>query len=574
MAEGRKGKPMEKRSEAWLHFTETRDDHGNVKAECNKCKDLLARKNGTSNLWKHAELCLGVVRPSKRPRQRSPPCPPLSRTGCGSSSEREPGLEEEDEPSRDLARMIVDGYDPSIVENNHFRSFVRRLNPGFKVPSRRDVETMCDGILGVQERLDKQFERVQEELRTVYENRCQSSSDKVQEMGPEQQQLPPALPLPCAPSHPSGLSDTRESNQKEASKHLARMIAFGGYDPLLVEDECFKSFVASLSQGFQVPSCLDIQKVCDGILVNARKSRWDMVRRAPGKVSLAIGKTKLLEAEEVDYTVCHFIDDEWKHRKLVLDAYMHTAMDNVCFFASTSFKSIIEEEDVNQEHRIGDRLCVVAYDKTDDAVWYLDSINPMGTDAATAAFCVDNLANATGDNADYYKDFKEYFHDKDLADFLKEAIDYLDKAIEEEYLVWSIPLVLDPRYKLQHTEKLFKCAFGADKADIMISKVTEYLKELYTDLNEDGDTDSNDIDQLGRQWDEYHHYVNDGPIDDPTQEFDILDWWKNHSSNQYPTLARMARDFLAMPTCTKLSYDEITQARSILRGHSKARRHD
>jgi len=53
-----------------------------------------------------------------------------------------------------------------------------------------------------------------------------------------------------------------------------------------------------------------------------------------------------------------------------------------------------------------------------------------------------------------------------------------------------------------------------------------------------------------------------------TKDFDILKWWKAHSS-EYPMVARMARDALAMPTCSKLSSDQLAQVRSILRGYSK-----
>jgi len=52
------------------------------------------------------------------------------------------------------------------------------------------------------------------------------------------------------------------------------------------------------------------------------------------------------------------------------------------------------------------------------------------------------------------------------------------------------------------------------------------------------------------------------------EDFDILKWWKAHSS-EYPMVARMARDALAMPTCSKLSSDQLAQVRSILRGYSK-----
>jgi len=54
------------------------------------------------------------------------------------------------------------------------------------------------------------------------------------------------------------------------------------------------------------------------------------------------------------------------------------------------------------------------------------------------------------------------------------------------------------------------------------------------------------------------------------EDFDILKWWKVHSS-EYPMVARMARDALAMPTSSKLSSDQFAEVRSILRGYSKRR---
>ena len=59
-----------------------------------------------------------------------------------------------------------------------------------------------------------------------------------------------------------------------------------------------------------------------------------------------------------------------------------------------------------------------------------------------------------------------------------------------------------------------------------------------------------------------------GHLAPATKDFDVLKWWKAHSS-EYPMVARMARDALAMPTCSKLSSDQLAQVRSILRGYSK-----
>lgn len=218
---GRKGARMKRRAGVWVHFTETRDGDGNVTAECKECKARLVGDHGTSSLWKHAELCHGAVRSPKRPKQQQqqPPCDP-SRSGCGSSPEREPGagLEEDDdeEASRDLARMIaLHGFDPSIVEDDHFMRFLRRLNPGFKVPSRCDIEEMCDGILDVQERLHKQFEiqcklllHIQEKLKMI---QCKSSKEKVQNIGGAAPICSAQETAPVAASPPDSISSDEEA---------------------------------------------------------------------------------------------------------------------------------------------------------------------------------------------------------------------------------------------------------------------------------------------------------------------------------------------------------------------------
>lgn len=47
-------------------------------------------------------------------------------------------------------------------------------------------------------------------------------------------------------------------------------------------------------------------------------------------------------------------------------------------------------------------------------------------------------------------------------------------------------------------------------------------------------------------------YLNDAYESTVLTDFDILNWWKVHSS-VYPTLARIARDILAIPTSTVAS---------------------
>lgn len=61
----------------------------------------------------------------------------------------------------------------------------------------------------------------------------------------------------------------------------------------------------------------------------------------------------------------------------------------------------------------------------------------------------------------------------DNARVLQDAINTLDRRMHDSYLVWSIPLVLDPRYKLTYIEFSFRRAFGSKEAAYYISEVTQ-----------------------------------------------------------------------------------------------------
>ncbi|RLN05038.1 zinc finger BED domain-containing protein RICESLEEPER 1-like [Panicum miliaceum] len=194
----------------------------------------------------------------------------------------------------------------------------------------------------------------------------------------------------------------------------------------------------------------------------------------------------------------------------------------------------------------------------------------------------------------------------DSARVLRDAIDTLDRRIHDSYLVWSVPLVLDPRYKLAYIEFSFRRAFGSKAAAYYISEVATKIRKLYTEYTEhdDGATDGADsdgaaaravgsADLLEQAWDEHcrargedgmnvmppvassypeaetelDRYLRDR-LAPRAEGFDILSWWKAHSF-EYPTVARMARDALAMPTCSQLSSEQLAHVRSILRGYSK-----
>ncbi|CAL5004353.1 unnamed protein product [Urochloa decumbens] len=590
--------------------------------------------------------------------------------------------------------------------------------------------------------------------------------------------LPPPLPrtdppppFPCAPSCcDDELPDREHEEEKEANKHLAQMIALHGHDPLLIEDECFRSFVGSLNPEFKLPSRLAIEEMCDGIFDEARKDLLSRLSHTPGRVSLAIATAKIMDGK-VLYTACHFIDDEWKLHKVVLDAYLvgpvpifygalsglpEVTLNSDCFkwtindvANGISKRGILDklfmvawemggmDVDVEMQGYMKQKfctgfqtevICVMFMDrsfhfiaerlklpvdlttKTFNGMEKLDLtrqkrhqlFSHMGLEYLQAhdqfwysIYCSLKILQKDGSNliADTDKELAEVFckvwgqlyqgiqrisasrgptsnlclielfkvrevlqselarttaRGKDVADILTNAKFILEMLIEVACQGWSVPLMLDPRYKLTYIKFTFSRAFGSFKAAQKISKVTRGIKNMFADYIESDDGISGaDSDRVTQNvatgsgasdpleaWDEHRRSQNgradDGSsldaeeglrhrLEDPsigtaagsstdsleqawekhcrsrdsridtssylavekeldryldddlapqTEGFDILNWWKIHSL-EYPTVARMARDVLAMPTCSKLSSDQMGHVRSIIRGYSK-----
>ena len=184
----------------------------------------------------------------------------------------------------------------------------------------------------------------------------------------------PRPPVPGAsPSSSSrGRPETDGLRDKIASSSadLARMILLRGYDASFVEDSYFRSFVQSLDPGFEVPSRVAIEEMCDVIFDEAREELFSRLRRAPGRVSLAVGKAKTPEAGEVIYIACHLIDDQWNLHKFVLDAFVVEGAERDYTVGPIFGGHVIVDDDpkdhifhVISEHK--DRLSMVAYDITD-----------------------------------------------------------------------------------------------------------------------------------------------------------------------------------------------------------------
>ncbi|CAL5009765.1 unnamed protein product [Urochloa decumbens] len=707
------------RSSVWEHFTHFTTVDGKSKAECKRCRRVLvaASKNGTSSLLRHVENCKGLG-------------------GNGTDG---------------LDQLITDAawdlpplpWDPPLPLSCDLPSPLPCTDLPLPFP--------CDSL----------------------------PSLPCTDPPPSFPCDPPPL-LPCtdpprrfpgaAPQQDDELPDREHDLGEEARKHLAQLIALHGYDPLLIEDDCFRRFVGSLNPEFKLPSRFAVEEMCDDIFDEARKDLLSRLSCFHGKISLAVSTTKTVHGE-VLYTACHFIDDEWNLHKMVLDAYLVAPIP--IFYGpllgvpEVTPKSNFSDRAGNDilhgvlQHGILERLFIMvwAIKKSDemkryvkqlisvDLTYFLDTalhsiagpsiiLNPnfttdmyekvhglgltrenrrqqfshIGLDhlqahdnhwyscycslellrkhgsctiagkdcsqlmevlckiwgptyralqrISTSRYPTSNeclvvlfklreilqseVERTDGNNSISYNGSGIFINDDDVADVLREAKDTLDKIIQDTYLVWSVPLVLDPRYKLTYIKFIFSRAFGSGGARY-ISEVTRKMKKLYADYVEydggisgadsDGVTETagssadplgqawgehcrsgdgmadvgSDLDAeeelyrsleglvigssdpLGQAWDkhcrsrgrggrtdargyldaekELDRYLED-PHETATEGFDILNWWRVNSW-RYPTVARMAKDALAMPTSSNLSPEQMAHVSSIVRGYSK-----
>ncbi|KAG1347008.1 zinc finger BED domain-containing protein RICESLEEPER 1 [Cocos nucifera] len=134
------------RSLVWNDFTKEQKADGSFVAICNHCKKQLtaSSRSGTTHLKNHLGICMS----SKRLKRKKLVVRRLVLKSTDAKNDGAPGLEHpqfDQELSRqDLARMVVlHGYPFSIVHHVGFRTFVRNLQPQFKLPSYDVVKADC-----------------------------------------------------------------------------------------------------------------------------------------------------------------------------------------------------------------------------------------------------------------------------------------------------------------------------------------------------------------------------------------------------------------------------------------------
>uniref|UniRef100_A0ACD5VDA3 Uncharacterized protein n=2 Tax=Avena sativa TaxID=4498 RepID=A0ACD5VDA3_AVESA len=171
---------------------------------------------------------------------------------------------------------------------------------------------------------------------------------------------------------------------------------------------------------------------------------------------------------------------------------------------------------------------------------------------------------------------------------VKEMENKFHKYFMESYLTNCIPVILDPRFKMEHVEFRLTTYFGVD-APKHIQEVmtainalcTEYAAELegVVDLstqerNEEGvvlaDSALSDWDEhvklkKANNRNELQRYLEED-FHPRTADFDILKWWDVNSA-RYPILASIARDVLAVPASATTSESAFSTCGRVITDH-------
>ncbi|KAH9783596.1 zinc finger BED domain-containing protein RICESLEEPER 1 [Citrus sinensis] len=132
----------------------------------------------------------------------------------------------------------------------------------------------------------------------------------------------------------------------------------------------------------------------------------------------------------------------------------------------------------------------------------------------------------------------------------------IDLFFSKNYSVRVIAVILDPRLKMDGVQLHYKKIYGRD-ADRYIEKVAKDFRDVYDAY---AATDSNSsksypmLDATSSPKSELDLYMKELKIP-AVQQLDILAWWRGNAPF-YPTLARMARDYLALEEPFNDEFDE------------------
>lgn len=504
---------------------------------------------------------------------------------------------------QELARMIIlHGHPFSIVEHDEMRRVIKNLSPMVDAVSRNDMEKHCVALF--------QKEKVKHKDRMALSSRRISLSASIWTPdGPE-----PAVKYLCLTAHfigedwkvhritikfglfwSSPVDVERIIHCKEATVPESES---GSYNIILdaVRDWNLDKKILSLTSVGDVrkdtntvklkemlieKKCLPIRGrlyniACVDDIINSvvSKGKADIVRLVGDIVmdffvahaSSPLAQQQLLEVISQMGMKCPQEDAKWWHKIFFrLEVLLH-------------FKKLFPSEEVlaPEDMNVTESICKIL------RTFYraIETISCSSSVTANIYFNeVWKVRTVLQEEASS--------NNVEISTLVMEMQEVFNEYWQNSYLWLSIPVVLDPRFKISFIEFRLKRAFGANSVSYL-SEIRETVQELFSEYcnpadRPDGDISNSaalavvDSDSL-EDWDQHlneqascqistelEDYLEDGLVP-RKDDFDILNWWMNHTT-KYPTLAAIAQDVLAMPASAVQSEAALSSSGPVIPKH-------
>jgi len=461
------------------------------------------------------------------------------------------------------------------LDNERFKSFLRSVNPGYSLPTRDAISGMCDGIVA----------EAQESLKS----KLRSSPGRVTlAVGRAQTIRGEAIYTAC-----HFIDDQWKLHRVLLDAYVVAP-AIGYHDPLIGVNEVTPQMLPERV----VTDCLELSITPANLYRMAGETTDEFQSRIIGEIKQQLlenpnngldhhGTTyHMSKALETDATYidsvlhstarCLGLDREftnevfgdvqiyninrrkreWLLPYLRLDSPLEYGEQWYSWYCTLKTMHLGGLNAVDGSKSFVSLVCEV-WGEIHRAIQRISTSTCPASDLGPVLLKVSDALKTEIENADVSLQFKGFQGVRTVVDVLRHAKETLDEAIQDSYLLWAIPLALDPRHKLR-TTPIFESVFGSkEEAQNKIAEVKGKMHDLYTNYA-----------QGGNELDSYLELEDDAA---PQTEafFDVLGWWRDHGIRQYPTVAEMARNVLATPMCGRLPSEKMAHVSSIVRGYTQ-----
>ncbi|XP_024968952.1 zinc finger BED domain-containing protein DAYSLEEPER-like isoform X3 [Cynara cardunculus var. scolymus] len=439
---------------------------------------------------------------------------------------------------------------------------------------------------------------------------------------------------------------------------IAKMIIMHEYPLDMVECPAFLNSVRALQPQFPVVALDAIERDCVGLYQRERQTLLDLIGSVPGRVNLSLDMWSTYQSVGYAFITGQFIDDDWKlHRRILAvvllpfpdseSAFNHAILSCISDWnlENKLFAVTLDESFANKALQVPSAKSLVLDDQTQWNTTYhmliaacelkevfscldtfdsnyritltMDEWKQLDVLCTFLKLLLDAANLLTGPtyptaNAFFHEAWKIQLELKHAAVSDDAFIRNLTRPMHERFnrywkdcsLVFSIAVVMDPRFKMKLVEFSFSRIYGED-ADHWVKVVSDGVHDLFLDyvvqmlppptfvVNGDGgflktdmpeeetilhceilDTEvpENEIflstsDELSdfdvyisgmtshqNMKPELDQYLEESVLP-RMQEFDVLGWWKLNRK-KYPILSKMASDILCIPVST-VSQDSV-----------------